>query len=381
MDFLETAFMKVVPSFVLSFSGGLFALAASLSPVSAQAEALTNVFYLGDSYLDDGNYKALTHLATDTYAPPWSTVANLALGLPTVGRWTPSGGRTPFGTNYAVAGAGINISPTPISTSLHGQVAKLLEDYPSGLPSHSQVVIGIGTNDVRAVVGFGGIWSTSALGWKLGTTGFTVPAVGATVTVPVTSTVGMSAGPMNLVVFPTSSAQVIMAITAVNPKENQITLTNKLGAPGANIGPNSVLEVCGKWFLDQELPILAGDIKSVAAHHGQMILVLLPPTDILPEYNKKPVQALAHETWKYLYDKMSSLAAQDPERIRTFDLKPVFQEVYSDPGHYGFKFSYPCWIGSGSADPNEYMFWDLDHPSGSMYRLIAQRFLKLLHAQ
>ena len=107
MDFLETAFMKIVPSFVLSVSGRLFALAVPLSPVSAHAEALTNVFYLGDSYLDDGNYKALTHLATDTYAPPWSTVSNLALGLPTVGRWTPSAVALRSARTTPCAGAGI----------------------------------------------------------------------------------------------------------------------------------------------------------------------------------------------------------------------------------------------------------------------------------
>jgi len=59
----------------------------------------------------------------------------------------------------------------------------------------------------------------------------------------------------------------------------------------------------------------------------------------------------------------------------TFDLKSVFQDVFSDPAHYGFKFNYPGWLGTGSADPNEYMFWDSLHPSGSMHGYIADRFL------
>ncbi len=29
----------------------------------------------------------------------------------------------------------------------------------------------------------------------------------------------------------------------------------------------------------------------------------------------------------------------------TFDLKSVFQEALSDPARYGFKFSYPGWLG------------------------------------
>jgi lysophospholipase L1-like esterase len=340
----------------------------------------SNIFYLGDSYLDDGNYQALSHATGEAYAPPWSRVVNLALGLPSVGRWTSEGSHAPFGNNYAVAGAEINSSSlSSANTSLHGQVLKLLEDYPHGLPSNSLVVIGIGTNDVREVIGFGGIWSTSASEWKLGNTGFTVPTVNATVTVPVASTIGMTAGPMNLVVFPGSSGPVMMAVSEVDPKASKITLTNKLGPPGTNIAANSAFEACGKWFLDQELPVLTGDIKSVAAHHGQIILVLLPPTDVLPEFNQKPAQAIAHETWKYLYDKMTSLATHDT--IRTFDLKPIFQEVSSDPSHYGFKFSYPCWLGTGSSNPNDYMFWDLDHPSGSMYRYIAQRFLDFLRTE
>lgn len=359
----------------------LFGVSLAFFTVETKAAALSNVFYLGDSLLDDGNYKALNHVTAEAYAQTWGAVVNVALGLPSVGRWTPAGSRSPLGNNYAVAGAGINYSMTPTNTSLHGQIAKLLEDYPQGLPSNSLVVIGVGTNDIRSVIGFGGIWTTSASEWKLGSTGFTVPAANATVTVPVTSTTGMTAGPLNLVVFPTGAGPVILALTEVDPKENKITLTNKLGFPCVTIAPNAAFAVCGKWFLDQEFPMLAADIKSVADRRGQIILVLPPRTDLLPEFNQKPLQNVAHDTWKYLYDKMSALAAQSGERIRTFDLKPIFQEVYANPAHYGFKFSYPGWLGSGAPDPNEYMFWDLDHPSGSMYKYIAQRFVKFLHAQ
>jgi phospholipase/lecithinase/hemolysin len=65
----------------------------------------------------------------------------------------------------------------------------------------------------------------------------------------------------------------------------------------------------------------------------------------------------------------------------TFDLKSVFQDVFSDPPHYGFKFNYPGWKGSGSTDPDEYMFWDWVYPSGSMHRYIADRFLQFLRAK
>jgi lysophospholipase L1-like esterase len=352
------------------------------------AEGMTrpsNIFYLGDSYLDADNYFSLIHATTKAYAPPWSTIVNLALGLPAVGRWTSAGDQPPLGNDYAVAGAGINFSTlTAANTSLHGQIAKLLQDYPQGLPSGSLVVIGIGTNDVRNAVELGGIWSSASTDWRLDNAGFTVPEIDSSVTVSVTSTAGMTPGQLHFIAFPNDSKPAIMALTKVDPLEHKVTLTNKRGTPGTTISPNSGFQVCGKWFLEQELPILAADIESVAKHgasasnRGDVILVLLPPTDMLPEYNKQPTQFAAKQAWKYLYEKLRTLALQNPRWIRTFDLKPIFRDVFSHPKQYGFRFNHPGWLGSGSANPNEYMFQDLAHPSGSMHRLIAERFLEFL---
>jgi hypothetical protein len=385
---LQNFTTKIRPMNALTFSkswigGWLFLwLAVTLPSAETMAGSLSKILYLGDSYVDDGNYKALNKGAGPDYfsnASPWSTVANLALGLPSAARW--AGDHSPSGNNYAVAGAGINISPTAADTSLHGQVTKLLKDYPHGLPADSLVVIAIGTNDVRAVVGFGGIWSNASTEWKLGKTGFTVPAADSSVTVPVTSTAGMTAGPMNLVAFTNGGAPVMMALTKIDPAGNTVTFTNKFGSPGTNVAANSTFEVCAKWFLDQVLPIFAADLKSVVADQGHVVLVLLPPTDMLPTYNHQSNQALAHETWRYVYEKMRALSTTDAEKIVVFDLKSVFQDVFSDPTHYGFKVNYPCWQGTGAADPNEYMFYDGFHPSGSMHKLIAQRFVEFLRAK
>lgn len=376
--------MRLLSYATFCIRSGLLVLAIALTDYRATAAGLTEVFYLGDSYLDDGNYKAITNKSLVDYfsnSPPWGTLVNRALGLPKVGRWTPTGSHSPFGNNYAVSGAGINQSPTTTNTSLHGQVAQLLADYPHGLPNNSLVVAAIGTNDVIGVVGFGGVWSTRSTEWKLGKTGFTVPAPGSSVTVPVTSTSDMAPGPTNLVAFPTGYGPVIMILTEVNPTENTITLTHKFGAAGIKIPANSGFEVCGKWFLEQELPILAADIKAILADHGRVVLVLLPPTDLLPNFNRQINKPVVHETWKYCYDKMSALVSPDTDRLMTFDLKPVFEDVFSDPAHYGFKFNYPGWLGSGSAEPNDYIFWDSVHPSGSMHRYIANRFLQFLQAK
>ena len=375
--------MNFSSSFTHGIRSGLLILAIALSDDPAAA-AVTNVFYLGDSYLDDGNYKALINQPIWEYASnsaPWGTVVNVALGLPTTGRWTPAGSQTALGNNYAVSGAGINYSSTPANTSLHGQAAKLLADYPHGLPAGSLVVIAIGTNDVMGVVGFGGLWSTQSSKWKLGNADFVVPAIDSSVTVSVTSTSGMTPGPKNLVVFPTSPALLIMALTQINRDEGTVVLTNKMGSPGSKILANSEFEVSGKWFVDQALPILAADIKSILADQGRVVLVLLPPTDLLPNFSRQSNQALVHDTWKYCYDKMSTLVSQDTDRLMTFDLKPIFQDVFSDPTHYGFKLNYPGWKASGSADPDDYMFWDSVHPSGAMHRYIADRFLQFLRTK
>jgi lysophospholipase L1-like esterase len=365
----------------------LFLLMAML-PASYRASAsLADVFYLGDSYLDDGNYKFLTNphgniAPFSSNSQPWSSVVNAALGLPNVGRWTDAGSHSPFGNNYAVCGAGINSSLTGTNTSLHSQIAKLLADYPHGLPSDSMVVIGIGTNDIlQDISSFGGIWSTPTSEWKLGNNGFTVPAVGKSVTVPVAGTTGMVPGTTSLVAFLTSSLPLVLALTEVNANGNTVTLTNKYAQPGSQLAPNAVFQICGRWFVDQDLQMLAGDIKSILADHGEVILVLPLPTNMLPVYNRQANQALAHETWKYFYEKMRALVSNGAEKLVSFDLKPIFEEEFADPSRYGFKFNYPGWMGTSSPDPDQYMFWDVAHPSGLMHRHIAQRFLEVLHAR
>jgi GDSL-like Lipase/Acylhydrolase len=376
--------MNFSSSFGHWIRNGVLILALALTHSRATAAVpVTSIFYLGDSYLDDGNFKALTNKSAIPYfsnSEPWGNLVNHALGLPTVGRWTPAGSRSPLGNNYAVSGAGITYSSTPGNTSLHGQVAKLLADYPHGLPANSLVVLAIGTSDVISVVGFGGIWSTQTTPWKLGKVDFTVPAANSSVTVPVTDTTGMKPGPNNLVIFSTSPGPVMMELTEVNSGESKVTLTNKFAAPGAKVPANSSFGVGAKWFIDQEWPLFTTDIKSIEADQGRVVLVLLPPTDLLPNFNRQLTQTVAHDTWKYCYELMRALVSQDKNRLLTFDLRPVFQDVFDDPSKYGFKFNYPGWTTSGSPEANDYMFWDYLHPSGAMHRYIAEQFLQFLRS-
>src|SRR5579863_1579061 len=81
-------------------------VAASAAPLKeTRPPKLQNIFYLGDSYLDDGNYEALTGEPLEYFSnqPPWGTDVNIALGFTAVGRWTAGGSPpNPLGNNYAV---------------------------------------------------------------------------------------------------------------------------------------------------------------------------------------------------------------------------------------------------------------------------------------
>jgi hypothetical protein len=78
-------------------------------------------------------------------------------------------------------------------------------------------------------------------------------------------------------------------------RESTVTLTNKFGAPGTKVPANTNFEVCGKWFIDQEWLTFTADIKSIEADQGRVVLVLLPPTDLLPNFNRQLTQTVAHD--------------------------------------------------------------------------------------
>jgi lysophospholipase L1-like esterase len=366
---------------------GLFALsAAGALPMPAQdgqqtraktSTSLTDIFYLGDSYLDDGNLKAILGRGPAWYSngPPWGTMANRALHLPTAARWATTANNHPIGNNYAVCAAGITLPP---ATSLSAQIAKLQADYPQGIPASSLVVIAIGTNDIRQAIIYGGLWSYNSAGWTLASEGFVVPPVGQSVTVQVINTTGMGAGTDKLVAFPIdSNTAIMMAVTAFDAGTRKVTLTTVLTVPGATISANAQFQVWAKWYLDTTVTALAAGINSIVTNHGKVILALLEQCDLLPTFNRKPNEALVRATWKYLYDQMLTLAPKNGEDVLAFDLNSVFQDVYYHPSQYGFKFNYPGW-SSSSPHPDEFMFWDDLHPSGAMHKCIASRFLQFL---
>jgi hypothetical protein len=342
-------------------------------------QVVKNIFYLGDSYLDDGNYQALTGFPLEYFSnePPWSTDVNVALGFEAVGRWTTAGSPpNPLGNNYAVAGAGIGGVTAPIDTSFRGQVNLMLSDYPQGLPTNTLVVVAIGTNDVIYAVDLGGIWSTNLSGWRLNRSGFKVPAVGATVTVRVADTTGLVAGPNNLVIFAKGGGLSLLSVTAVDTLSSTVSFTNVSAKPGTMVSKNSSFEMAASYDLDFTVRIFTREINALLDDGASLVLALPPRTDILPLYNQGADQGLAYSTWLYLYTKIATAVSQKP--FQNYDLNGFFDTVFVNFASYGFLYNYPGWDGNPNVSANEYVFWNITHPSGKTHQLIAGDFIQFL---
>jgi lysophospholipase L1-like esterase len=357
-------------------------LSGRLSNASWKApQAVHNIVYLGDSYLDDGNYEAITGFPEEFFSnePPWGTDVNVALGLTAVGRWTVAGSPpNPPGNNYAVAGASIEGSLTPVDTSFQGQVNLLLSDYPHRLPSDTLVVVAIGTNDIIGAMDLGGIWSANLFGWRLNHSGFTVPAIGSTITVNVADTTDLVAGPNNLVAFPNSSSLRLFSVTTVNAQTSTVTLTNVSATPGTKLSQNASFKMAASYIIDLEIPVFAQGINALLAHGANLVLTLPWRADFLPLYDRQADQTLAYSTWLYLYVKMATAIAEKSPQALYFDLSGFFDTVFFNFTEYGFLYNYPGWDANPNVSANEYMFWDNLHPSGLMQRLTADDFIAFL---
>jgi phospholipase/lecithinase/hemolysin len=348
-----------------------------------------NIFYIGDSYLDNGNYEAITGLPPAYYSdqPPWSTDVNMALGLTAVGRWTSAGSLpNPLGTNYAVAGAGITVSlTTGIDTSLTGQTNLMLSDYPNGLPADTLVVVAMGTNDVLDAMEFGGLWSTNRSGWQLNGSGFTIPASGASVTVSVVNLTGIVAGSNNMVIFQGTSGTPVLTVTATDPASSTVTLTNFFSVAGTQVAADAHFEMAGLYVLNLDVPLFVKEINALLAAGANLVVALPQRTDILPFFYHQDNQAVAYSTWSYLYYSLLArlpLHSGDPgDQINLFDFNAFFSTVFFNPSWFGFTYNNPGWNQNPTTGPNIYVFWDDLHPSGRMHQLIAGDFILSLYLE
>jgi phospholipase/lecithinase/hemolysin len=365
-----------------SFAGTANLVAKLSDEPHKTPNVVKGIFYLGDSYLDDGNNQALTGLPIEYFSngPPWGTDVNLALGFEAVGRWTPAGSPpNPLGNNYAVSGASIDGGVTSVDTSFRAQVNLMLSDYPNGLPADTLVVVAIGTNDVLDAMDVGGIWSPNLFGWHLRGSGFRVPAVGSTVTVHVDNIAGLTAGSNNLVVFASNSSLTLLSVTGVDTQTSTVTLTNVIGTPGTRVLPNANFTMAASYFLDSVVPIFAREIKALLADGANLVLTRPWRTDFLPFFDQQADQTLTYSTWLYLYAKMGVEIAKNAPQALYFDVSDYFATAFFNYIQYGFLYNYPGWDDNPNFDANEYVFYDIAHPSGKMHQLIADYFIQFLN--
>ena len=345
----------------------------------------TVIFYLGDSLLDNGNCNYLNGGKGDAWSsngPTWGPVANELLGLRCLPRWTPSGSIAgQLGTNYAVAGAGINSYITPVKSSLLEQISKLLADYPNGLPANSLVVIFIGNNDVGvagSVPSGGGVWSDAQ--WKT-TAPFKVPLAAGADVVSVETSRGAIPGLTNYVIFRTPSGVFGPFIITGVPDGKHLIIQNPFGiAPGTSLPGQSTAEVFSSWLLHESLVTLASKIASLlSAGAKNVIWTNLEKITLLPVFNGAE-HGLADASVAYWNRTAESLIHPGSTRnIELFDIASVYQEMCGDPIKYGFKDAVTPWNNSPKINPDDLVFYDIVHLTAAAHRFIGNRFLQMLH--
>jgi phospholipase/lecithinase/hemolysin len=106
-----------------------------------------------------------------------------------------------------------------------------------------------------------------------------------------------------------------------------------------------------------------------------------------PRFDGTPLQGLATElSVSFHTGVIDALAPLERSGLKVFDLKPeaAFAKIKADPEAYGFtNVTDPCWTGnmtdpkSGTlcsptlAGQDEYLYWDMAHPTAAGHRVIA----------
>jgi phospholipase/lecithinase/hemolysin len=106
-----------------------------------------------------------------------------------------------------------------------------------------------------------------------------------------------------------------------------------------------------------------------------------------PRFDGKPLQSLATElSVSFHSGVIDGIARLEKHGLKVFDLEPeaAFAKIKADPEAYGFtNVTEPCWTGnmtdpeSGTlcsptlAGQDEYLYWDMAHPTAAGHRIIA----------
>lgn len=334
------------------------------------AQAAPSIIWLGDSWLDNNNFYSIEgQPPSDTRT--WGVDVNTSLGEQCIGRWSAAGSPpNPLGFDYAVAGASISLDITgSVNSSLLGQIALLVADYPSGLPANTVVVVSIGINDLDTFASFGPIWETNVAGWTVDEPGgFDLPAPGSTVNFQVKSSAGAVAGSANNLAFllagsPPSGP---FEITAV-PDSTHITFENTGFSEyaGVYVPDGTFTQPMAEAAVDYDLAHLSAALPSLLSLNPALLVLAKTPNPGLLPANSADVP-LVTGIWKYWISELITLPpvvqGQASGTVSLFALDSVVSKLIAKHS-------------------SAFFFVDAYHPTPAAHRLIANQFLKYLQRE
>lgn len=178
--------------------------------------------------------------------------------------------------------------------------------------------------------------------------------------------------------------QQIKTFNAVDPSPTAGALytldigANDIGAALSTLGSEeAALDV----FLSQAVGNAVAAVGDLYAHGARALLYYeIPDLSVVPAFEK--YGSLAGTLAKTFNDDfIAALAPLEADGLKVFDV-PVFatiDQIVADPAKYGFtNVSSPCFSGgptaggTACADPNQYLFWDTEHPTAAAHLLTAE---------
>ena len=132
---------------------------------------------------------------------------------------------------------------------------------------------------------------------------------------------------------------------------------------------------------------LAGEITELYDDGARQFLVLnLPDLGATPRFNSNASDASTFSARTDAFNSqldgaLDGLEASllDIDLVR-FDIAGVFDDLLADPASFGLTNVTDQAIGNGSANPDEYLFWDEVHPTAAVHALLADQIAALLLA-
>jgi hypothetical protein len=337
------------------------------------------IFWLGASYEDNWpNYYAIQSLtAPTTFSGSWAFLVNATLGQNSVGRWTTAGSVAGnLGRIYAVSGASWSNYITGVNTTIATQTAKLISDYPGGLPTGSVVVIHCGINEMQFggnLIG-GGIFSTDGTTVTWAQSGFTMPANLANINVTVTNSAQCVAGANNLVFV---NGLYLMTVQAV-PDGTHITLTNSFNnTQGTVVAAGNMQAYSATTIAANITAAQTGITNLISAGVSQIYFVICPNLGQLPNFSGQA--ALATTTWNYWKTQAkASLYPNTAKQVAVFDVSAVTNNIVTNPTNYGFKDATTQWNNSVTINQNDLLFFDGFHQNAPGHVEIAHQFFSTI---